>query len=227
MVFRRRTTFRRRKLKKYTKRKVSRFYKPSSRALSRYKFYNYKQTVDGVSLTGIGARYIQQTAGAQNFAVEFRADSLANWTTLSALYDQYRINKVVLKLIPMMNVSNANVATSSAQNPGLIMSVLDYDDSTPLAALTDYFQYANFKQQPMISGRVHTRILTPCVRDIMLNSGGASVAAGVKKRQWIDCSQGAITHNGVKIYMDPWYSVNSAQTYQVIATYYVSFRGVR
>lgn len=189
----------------------------------------YKQTVNGSSLTGITARFINQQISAQNIALEFRAVDLPQWGTMNALYDQYCITKIVLKFVPMTtsNDFNGTVAGINIANPGIFATVIDRDDSNPLGSLTDYQQYESFKMVPCISTRTHTRIVTPSVRTYNITTGGGSQPSGIKTKQWIDCAQGSVSHYGLKIYVDPYGSANAVQCWQVFATYYVKFRNVR
>lgn len=198
------------------------------RKFRQQRVFFYKQAVDGVNITGISARYVNQTASNQHKALEFKLNDIPQASQLASLYDQYQITKIVLKFIPMMDSNGASaVASTSVLNPGVIATVLDYDDANALANLNEYEQYQTFKVQPAISRRTHTRIIYPAIQDYMLNAGGAGLPAGVKRRQWIDCSQGSISHKGLKLYIDQYYNVNCPQSWQVFATYYVKFRCVR
>lgn len=191
--------------------------------------YFYKQTVNGNAITGILSRFINQTIAPQHLALEFRASDLPQWSTMSGLYDQYCITKIVLKFTPMTttNPINGTVAGINVSNPGIFASVIDYDDATPLTSLAEYQQYQTFRMTPCITTRSHKRILTPYIRFYNIQTGGASVPATVKKRQWIDCGESNVSHLGLKIYVDPYGTANAPQLWQVFATYYVKFRNVR
>lgn len=190
-------------------------------------FY-YKQAIDGSMIRGIGARTISQQAGIFTRGLEFNADQLPNWSALSALYDQYCITKIVLKFTPMVNVNNVQpLAGSTLGNPGIFATVLDYDDPTNPATLAELQQYQTFKSSPVMSTRVHKRVFVPGTKVDVISFGGGGTLANTKKRLWLDCSAGNISHYGLKLYMDQYANFNASATYQVEGFMYIKFRNVR
>lgn len=195
--------------------------------------YPFKRTMATIPFIGAGLpRFISQASSATNLSAEFSLNQLPGYSEFTNLYDQYKITKIVVKLIPMMNVNNVQPydgtsAGLSLLNPGLIGSVLDFDDATNLANLTDYLQYQNWRSQPAISSRTHVRVFKPTVKGLDLNAGGSSVASSVGRSGWLDCAASAVPHYGVKVYMDPYYHVNAPQTWQLMTTMYVRFKNVR
>lgn len=196
--------------------------------LNRPNVYYYKQHIDGANIVGLGSRTITQGAGASNYALEFRVSNLANWAALSALYDQFCLTKVVLKLIPIVQMNGVQpLAGSTLLGSGLIGTIVDVDDAVTLSAITEYEQYQSWKFQPAISNRTHTRVVVPGMRAASIGTGG-SVQPGLSKRkQWVDCAYGTTAHFGLKIYMDPYGNFNAPASYQVMCTYYIKFRNVR
>lgn len=190
--------------------------------------YFYKQAINGNYITGISSRTITQGVSATYYGFEFQAGNLPNWAAFSALYDQYCITKIVLRLIPMTNVNNVQPLTgASLGNPGLIASVIDTDDGTAPTALSQLEQYQSYKSQPVISQRTHTRIFVPGVDLTAIQTGGAAVNAMNKKYQWIDCAHSSIAHFGMKIYLDAYANANAPASYQVQGFAYIKFRNVR
>lgn len=190
--------------------------------------YNYREAVDGIVIGGLGARTLSQAVGVSNYACEFALNDLGNYANFAAIYDQYRVNKIVVKLIPMIQLNGVQpIAGVTPGNPGLLATVVDDDDVTPLATLQDYEQYSTYRCQPAISTRTHTRTIYPKIRGQVLNAGGASVAANLLGRTWMDMAQPAVSYAGLKIYFDAYANANMAQNWQIQATYYVSFRSTR
>lgn len=232
MPFRRRTRLRRR-------RPVRRARRPATRRTYRRRYstrtYSFKRVASQIPFIGSGgSRTLTQTSGTQNLAAEFMLSNLPNYTEFTSLYDQYKITKIVCKMIPMTTCNSFVNQTASPgdvqdtpQNPGMLMSVLDFDDASPLALIGDYLQYQNMKQQPVVSRRSHVRVFTPRVRKNLLNAGGGSVPGTIGKSGWIDCSYDSIPHYGLKVYLDPRVSSIYQQTYQLFTTFYVKFRNVR
>lgn len=195
---------------------------------NRPSVYYYKQVVDGSLILGIGSRTITQQSTASNFAPEFRVSSISNWSALSSLYDQFCISKVVLKFIPMVNVNNVQpLAGSTLTNPGLLATVIDTDDASPLSTIQEYEQYQSFKSQPAISMKTHTRVVRPAIRAVGVATGGAQQPSLPKSNQWIDCAYSTTSHFGVKIFLDAYGNFNASACYQVQAIYYLKFRNVR
>lgn len=201
----------------------------NQRLSSSLKTYNFKRTMATVPFIGGGsARYLQQTAAAQHLAAEFRLDQLPNYSEFTNLYDSYRINKIVCKFIPMIQINNIQpIAAASASNPGLFGSIVDRDDANPLGAYNDYLEYPDFRFQPAITSRTHTRVFVPCIRGASLDAGGGLISSVMKSKQWLDCAIPSIPHYGLKCYLDAQYSVNTPQVYQLQTTIYMSFRGTR
>lgn len=190
-------------------------------------FY-YKQAIDGTMIRGIGARTISQSASAYFKGLEFNADQLPNWSSLSALYDQYCITKVVLKFTPMINVNNVQpLSGTSLVSPGILATVLDYDDPSNPTTLAELQQYQTFKSQPAISFQKHVRVFVPGTKVDVISFGGGSSQANTKKRLWLDCSHGNISHYGCKIYLDAQGNANAPAVYQVEGYMYIKFRNVR
>lgn len=212
----------------YRKRKTRPYKMFRRKRLNKPNVYYYKQSVDGANIIGIGSRTITQGAGASNYALEFRVSNLANWAALSALYDQFCLTKVVLKLIPIVQMNSVNpLSGSTLLGSGLIGTIVDVDDAVTLSAITEYEQYQSWKYQPAISNRTHTRVVVPGMRAASIGTGG-SVQPGLSKRkQWVDCAYGTTAHFGLKIYMDPYGNFNAPASYQVMCTYYIKFRNVR
>lgn len=188
--------------------------------------FHVKQTVNGSTMVGFGnTRAISQQLLDTNYGIEFRAADIPQFGNWGSLFDQYRINKIVLKLIPMANVNQTGSVTTV--NPGVVASVIDYDNGgTTLVALDQYEQYASCRISPVIKMSPITRILVPRVNIGVQNQGGAVVSGVNKGKQWIDCGLSTVAHHGVKIFVDKYATAGSAQTWQVFATYYLSFRNV-
>lgn len=245
MVYRKRRTTRRARPFSSTARKgrwttAKRGMLPRSLGTFRSPKYHYKQIVDGSLLSGgyvnAGAwtpsRIITQSATqAFNFGFEFTAGDMSQWAFFAGLYDQYRINKIVFRLVPQANVNILGSGDSSGtdiSSPATVLSVIDYDNgSTTLSTLSEYEEYANCKMSPVVRAKSITRIWRPRVNIGALAAGGANVGAVNKGKQWIDCGQSTISHHGIKFYIPMAPNAQALQAWSVFATYYISFRAVR
>lgn len=158
-----------------------------------------------------------QVAGATQFTIS----DLPSSTDFTNLFDQYRINKIVWKLIPKYT-EVALVPGSATQNANLqqIHSVLDYDDATAPTSISQLTQYQNHKMTR--GNQVHTRVLIPKV-ETMVN--GASNAP--KSYVWIDCDDTTVFHRGVKFIVPSPGTTGTTLYYDAEFTFYISCKNVR
>lgn len=186
--------------------------------------YKYVVTKSNIS--------IANSAQTAQGALEFKLTDLANYAELTALYDEYCISKVVVKLFPKFGAlgqtnggAGTYMQTTSAFKPTI--TVLDYDDSATPASRNELLEYGSARMHNC--SQIIKRVLTP---KIAIQTYKTAVSSGysAKGHQWIDCADNNIPHYGLK------YQVECDQTngsgvplymYDVICTYYVKFRGTR
>lgn len=203
------------------------WYKNAFKQSSQNKVYKFVQAVDGATITGLGARAIVQGNVVSNRALYFTLGDCAQSATFTGLFDQYRIDKIVIDFIPMTQMNNFSVGTAvgNVNNPGLFGTIVDYDDATALTTLADYEQFPNFKYQPCISMRTHRRSFRPHIAVGAYN--GAFAGYKNEPAGWIDCATNSIQHYGIKIFWDGYANANALQTFQVMCKYHLSFKNVR
>lgn len=177
--------------------------------------YHFKRKLflqDGISIP---------STAPWSYAYQFRLMDLPNYTEYTALYDQYRINKIVLKLIPKYTESTVQAgATTNNAIMQQVHSAIDYDD---LSYPTGISQLCEFQTHKMTRGnQVHTRVLVP---QCQINVGNLGAAAP-KAKQWLDCDQPGLSHRGVKVFIPNPTPANTTVYYDVEMTYYVSFKAV-
>lgn len=172
------------------------------------KTYRFIQNVEKATVTATGA--------VQPVNYSFSLADCQQYATFDALFDQYRLKKVVFKIVPLQNVVDAlNVSTEG------LASVIDYDGSGP-TTYTAATTYQTFKEtQPM---RRHTRVLYPkMLRQVYQSalSTGYEVTTG----RFLDTLQPDIPHYGVTVIFPGGTSTN--QKWKVICKYYLEFKNVR
>lgn len=166
------------------------------------------------------------TSGVTSYqGVAFTLGDLPDVTDFTALYDQYKISKVVVKWLPRGNQSDLGISGSTALtgNISRMFSVLDFDDDATPSSIDQLCQYQNMK----ITGthQVHSRVFKPAVR-IEAATGLGTTANIIKRDQWIDVTNTNIKHYGVKLAIQP--PPNSASiTYDAMVTMYLAFKNVR
>lgn len=188
---------------------------------TRYNVYHFKRSV-----------YYQNVISVDNLtnyvtAWGFTLAQLPGYSNFTELYDEYRINKVVMKIIPKFNEVVIPTDSSSGEVKVLsqVHTAIDYDDSLSLpqaSALDDICQYQNHKMT--MGNRMHTRVLVPRVELAADSSYSAP-----KARQWLDCDNATALHNGIKVCIPKLQSANTSLeiNYDVQITTYLSFRNVK
>jgi hypothetical protein len=151
------------------------------------------------------------TSTAQTYY--FTMGALPQNTDLSVVFDQYRIDCAEIWVTPRQPNSNAT-------NPGLIYSVVDYDDATSLSSASQAQEYANCIYS--CGGTGHYRCLKPRMA-VAAFSGAFSSYANMEP-QWIDMASYDVQHYGVKLFFD---QTSAALTYDVRCRLHYSLRATR
>lgn len=178
--------------------------------------YSYKQII--LNPTAIGP--VSVPAGGPTFlqAVNFQLGQVGgNLGPFTALYDQYRIAKVVYQLIPKFNMSDVNTTVGGGNLP-MIATCLDYDDSNTPANFGEIIQRQNAK---LHRSKIITRVLKPCANFVVDATTGA---LAVKQSPWLDITNISVPHYGVKLGIT---STGVDMDFEVVVKYYLQFRQVR
>lgn len=147
----------------------------------------------------------------------FTLDSVTNYTEFSALFDSYRINKVVVKFVPRTTDNG-----QGANERGNVYSVVDYNDNTALASVAAALERDTCRRT--VATRVHTRVLRPACASATYKSVTSWGYAPTWKR-WIDMSDPQVPHYGLKYLIDN--RDDLSMVYDYFITYYMSFMNVR
>lgn len=188
--------------------------------------YYYKQTTNlGTIVSSVTAAGVPTPILA---AYDFKLNALPQQSTLTSLYDQYKINKVVLTFRPRTGMVTTEPGNSFQfiQGYSPLMTVIDYDDATSPVNEAEMLEYQTLKMtQP---SKVHKRVLRPKFASQVYAS---PISSGYKPSTgFIDCTNPAVPHYGVKVLMNAPVATAgtaSAFSYDVYATYYVAFKNVR
>lgn len=134
----------------------------------------------------------------------FTLDMLPDYSEFTTLYDQYKINRVKVKMTPYSTASmlQTGVTTNNNQSLGLILhSCIDYDDASAFAAsstgINAMRQFLSYRTRNFINGRPVKIYFKP--RIAMAAFGGGvfgSYASATPK--WIDCDSSSVQHYGTK-----------------------------
>lgn len=188
-----------------------RYYKKKNPYANRV--YNFKRKLFLQDWTVVGAT---QATGVRQFALS----DLPGYQDFTSLYDMYKINKVIFKIIPKYTeaplASGTSVANSNIQQ---IHSAIDYDDGTAAANINVLTQYQSHRMTR--GNKIHTRTLVPKVQ-----ANVSSLSALPKANQWIDCDQPAVAHSGVKYIIPAASAAGTFTYYDLEVTMYLSMKNV-
>lgn len=156
-------------------------------------------------------------------ALSFSLNQLPNVTEFTQLFDQYRINKVVLKFLPVINQINVDANSNNMIVP-FFYTVIDYDDGSAPTSGADLQQYASCKV--VSANKPFTRVVIPRTSTPVYRSGVSAAYLSNNARQWIDCNYVDVPHYGVKYWGNPTYA-NNQIGYRVEGIMYIAFKNVR
>lgn len=184
------------------------------------RVYSYKQVV--LNPTTIGPVVIPGASGDFLAAYNFQLSQVGgNVGPFTALYDQYKIKKIVYTLYPKFNTSDITqtVAGTTGGELPMVATCIDYDDSNTPLNFGDVIQ----RQNAIIhrASKPITRVFRPSVNIV------ADAAVGglmTKTSPWLDVTNINIPHYGLKLAIQ---GSSLDQNYEVVVKYYLAFKQVR
>lgn len=140
----------------------------------------------------------------------FGAVEIPNWAQLSQLYDQYKINGVLMTA-KMVNVPETDAipnGVASTYNPlnyyPTIWIVNDFDDVTA-TSLASIKQYTRAKQRVLRPNSLIKHFVKPKVQGPLIATGNilSNIGTDVRfKTPWLNCSYDLVPHYGIKVAID-------------------------
>jgi hypothetical protein len=175
----------------------------------------------------VGALIRQSTASDVFAAWAFCLADIPNISSITALFDQYRIEEIQFRLRsrnPGVFVANQASPNYSTVSPLLIV---DRDDATAPTTLLELQQYDNCQQFSAQDSCdvIFKPSITPSVF-----SGGAFSGYAVEEsgKYWLDAANTSIPHYGIKVGMPALVATTSQRfDWDVEAIYKVSFKNIR
>jgi len=161
--------------------------------------------------------YASQSAATPTFGTfNFTVASVADFSTLAAAFDQYRVDCLELIFTPHLTDS------TSTQPQGYLYTVLDLDDSTPFTATSQAQDY---------SSCITTRLVRPVrrcwkPRIAFATYAGAFTGFANVSESWIDCASTTVQHYGLKYALDQG-AAAFLQVFDLTVRVRLSFRNVR
>lgn len=162
--------------------------------------------------------------------VTFEPIYIGDWNTLTAVYDQYRIESVKFTLIPKFNANGNTVPGNTGQPPftGIVATAIDYDSDTATSTIQEVLNYPSAKWTRGTA--IHTRKFTPkplLQSAFVPASGTADVVIASNsgtKNPWIDCTKGQVKHAGIRLAIED--SDNNPFVYDCIVEWIISLKNL-
>lgn len=188
--------------------------------------FNTQTGLVNVGGSGSAANLTQNGATAVLGAVAFRLDDLGQSSTFAALFDQYRIDKVLLRFTARNNAVNVfNTASPNGSVP-MVYVTQDRDDASAPASISALKEY---DKTVIMNGFSSCDVMIEARPTISAFASGAfSGYVTPDIEPWLDMANTDVPHYGVKFGIVPLTATTtSAWTWDVDAYYYVSFRNIR
>lgn len=164
---------------------------------------------------------IDNTTPTYNGGYVFKLDQVPGYAELTALYDQYRIAKVVFEIIPQFNINALGVSGAPS-----LHTAIDYDDITAPPNLETLLEYGSYKQTRGTS--IHKRILVPRTAAIAFQSATTVGYTLGRSRQWIDEQSPSVPHYGLKLFIQSTVTGGELTCfYDIKVTYYIGCKNVK
>lgn len=187
---------------------------------------NYGFTVGGTRAHGLSIMFALNGSVISNGTTETIA--IPNYAEFTALFDQFRIDRIKLRLVFSNNTSTT---ASTGTNMPSILVTEDWDDATVPTSTNELMQrpehkFHNFGNAK--TGNVFEMWIKPRVAVAAYQASAFSAFTTPEKGTWVNCAYPATQHYGVKIYHD---ATNNSDVdigiMQIYCEYYLSFRGVQ
>lgn len=174
------------------------------------KVYSFTRTAPAFLLSSV--------AGVDTyFGLQFDLAQLPSYTEFSALYDEYKIEKVVLNFL-CQSVTNY---TYTNQARSYMLFVKDYDDASAPGSAAELLQRDNLIIK---NGHSSFKITVyPKVARALYNGVSTAYQSG---SGYIDLTYPDVPHYGLKYMIAQTQTTNNTY-FQCFVTYHLKFRGVR
>jgi len=167
--------------------------------------------------------------------LKFSLDNVTNSTEFTTLFDQYRIVKVVVRIVPFFSQSLTGAAATAtlAQTAVLVHSCIDNDDVTAPAlsdaGISEIRQFNSYRMMNITNGRGYfKRTIYPRTAVPVYGTGAFASYAMGNKKMWLDCQNPDTEHYGLKMIFESSYSgVASVLYFKCEYDYYIELKDAR
>jgi len=186
------------------------------------KVFSIHQLVDLVDLSN---PITQANAAGGDFfyATSFKLNDLDQVSSFTALYDQYRITKIVCRVRPIMNALQG-ISPATAYWGGIYVLV-DFDDAVLPASLAVMREYETCRQFSSVE-KFDVVIEKPHIA-LAAYSGAFASFANISG-QWVDSASPTVQHYGIKFGVPHGQAAQTLlQSWTVTAEYFCQFRNTK
>lgn len=224
--------------KKYTKRAVRKYRRPRRRLIRRKN--NIKRPflrAVQYSMTSAEATLGQTIGQFSGSTIQFALNDIPDYTKFTEMWEEYRIDSVMVTYYPPATQYSANVLTDpsgsitgSTSNIGITVPTLylyaDYDD------LTAPTSEDNFLPRPNLLCKQWTKPITYKLKPkVKLETvGNTAVILPRGKQQWIDTTAADLVHYGLKTGVQNNFVMGMPEItyhFRIKIAYILSFRGLK
>lgn len=150
-------------------------------------------------------------------------DILSTGSTTFSNFEEFRLNKVLLTVMPENTVCNVPTGTANSAYPQIVDCV-DYTEDTVLTATADYLRFDNARIH--MGDKPFNRKFTPSVL-LQVNDSAAGVYNAPKFKQWLSTNSAqSLSHFGYKLQLTPFGGTTSFVRYNVWAKIYYSLKRI-
>lgn len=154
--------------------------------------------------------------------ITFALTDLPDYTEFTALFDLYRLRKVVLTFRPAFN--NATAGTAASAPITYNYTVIDYDDANALASDGIAQEYQTC--QVHTNYEKFTRVVYPRLASAVY-SGAFTSFASTGNTQWLDAASPGVLYYGLKYNIEPSLQGTTTPVWYIDMKYYIELKNVR
>jgi len=145
----------------------------------------------------ISSTNIVATTSDLLWSLAVEATDFPDFSSLATVFDQYRLDKLQIQLMPYGNIRDPSTASATSQFPPLLYTIIDRDDSTAPASISAVLQYDNCQIVPATTGQEFQFV--PSVTRALYSSGAFSGYEAVPSNEcWVDIANLAVPFYGLK-----------------------------
>jgi len=178
--------------------------------------HQFVQVVDRGTIT---SQSVANTESNYSFAL----NDLDQVTTFTALFDAYRIDKVMITFFPVMNVNQVAAGNNGLATP--FYTAIDHDDTSSLGSVAAIRQYATC-QENISYDRVKRSVFPKVAQSVFRTTVATFGFSEPDRSPWIDCAYPDVAHYGIRTIMGSTGTAGTA-VYNVSCRYLLSFKNTR